>query len=200
MSNESDLLCGKCCLSISEQECIQCDSYCKQWYHKVCTELPDDRYDFLISDRRKWKCGWCLSCIELNRTVTVTNDVDGLLPSIDVVVNRFTPNNIFNSHENWLLFKDNVNQTYKDIACFKKNLFNLPSGAVGKEFIKELTFWLSQVNFAGSNMNSVALKCFMILPTLLLQKPHAKSKTREHVECMKRRLQLWKCVDPNVFL
>ena len=117
-----------------------------------------------------------------------------------LLLTRFTPNNIFNSHENWLLFiKDNVNQTYADIACFKKSLFNLPSGAVGKEFIKELTFWLSQVNFAGSNMNSVALKCFMILPTLLLQKPHAKSKTREHVECMKRRLQLWKCVDGNGF-
>ena len=39
----------------------------------------------------------------------------------------------------------------------------------------------------------------MVLPALILQKPHAKSKTREHVLSMKRRLQLWKIVDGEGF-
>ena len=32
----------------------------------------------------------------------------------------------------------------------------------------------------------------MILPSLLLQKPSAKSKTKEHSDCLLRRLELWK--------
>ena len=31
----------------------------------------------------------------------------------------------------------------------------------------------------------------MTMPTLLLQKPHAKSKTRDHITCFKRRLEIW---------
>ena len=29
------------------------------------------------------------------------------------------------------------------------------------------------------------------VPALLLQKPHARSKSREHVKCLERRLLLW---------
>ena len=39
----------------------------------------------------------------------------------------------------------------------------------------------------------------MILPALILQKPHARSKTSEHVLSMKRRLQLWKIGDGEGF-
>ena len=31
----------------------------------------------------------------------------------------------------------------------------------------------------------------MIMPALLLQKPHAKSKIQEHITCLQRRLSLW---------
>ena len=124
---------------------MQCDSHCKLWYHKECTELPDDRYYALINDRRrKWKCEWCIRCVDLNRTVDVPiNDVETLLPKFDIVVNEFTPNNLFRSNEAWQRFEENVNLAYRAIACYKKNLFNVPSGTVGKEFIKELTFWLN---------------------------------------------------------
>ena len=119
---------------------------------------------------------------------------------MEIGVNTFAPGNLFNSQDDWIEFVDNVNYAYDQIGCYRKNLFNVPSGTVGKEFVKELTFWLSQLNSAGSNLNSIALKCFMILPALILQKPHAKSKTREHVICMKRRLDLWKCVNGAGFL
>jgi hypothetical protein len=29
------------------------------------------------------------------------------------------------------------------------------------------------------------------MPALLLQKPHSKSKTCEHISCLNRRLELW---------
>ena len=40
--------------------------------------------------------------------------------------------------------------------------------------------------------NHYALKALMVLPALLLQKPSAKSKTKDHTACLTRRLEDWK--------
>ena len=68
MSSVAVMKCGKCCMPVTDQNRLQCDSFCKQWYHKVCTGLPDDRFNLFIANRRrKWKCEWCLKCIDLNK-------------------------------------------------------------------------------------------------------------------------------------
>ena len=41
-------------------------------------------------------------------------------------------------------------------------------------------------------MDGIALKAAMTLPSLMLQKPHAKSKTHDHISCLQRRLNLWR--------
>ena len=46
-------------------------------------------------------------------------------------------------------------------------------------------------------MESVALKAAMLMPLLLLQKPHITSKSKEHVQCLERRLKQWKEGDIN---
>ena len=160
--DENELYCGKCGLSIANQDCIQCTSLCNLWYHKECTGLSGDSFNAMLADRRRrWKCDWCISCINLNKTVNVPiHDADTYLPAYDIVVNPFAPNNLFRSHEAWLRFEENVNNAYTAIACYRKNLFNIPSETVGKEFIKELTFWLSQLNSASSTVNSVVLHDF----------------------------------------
>ncbi len=40
-------------------------------------------------------------------------------------------------------------------------------------------------------LECVALKAITVASILLLQKPHRKSKPREHTSCLERRLQLW---------
>ena len=46
--------------------------------------------------------------------------------------------------------------------------------------------------FADSSaLESVAMKAVMVMPALLLQKPHPRSKARDHVSHLERRLQLW---------
>ena len=46
--------------------------------------------------------------------------------------------------------------------------------------------------FADSSaLESVAMKAVMVMPALLLQKPHPRSKSRDHVSHLERRLQLW---------
>ena len=74
---------------------------------------------------------------------------------------------------------------------YRRNIFNIPSGKAGKDFIKELTFWIKQFN-TNSELNAIAIKTYMILPTLILQKSSAKSKTKEHISSIERRLIMWR--------
>ena len=67
----------------------------------------------------------------------------------------------------------------------------LPSGKQGKEFIKELSSWLNKFN-NDSAYQSIALKAYMILPSLLLQKPSKKSKAKEDSLKLSQRLILWR--------
>ena len=62
-----------------------------------------------------------------------------------------------------------------------------------------LSFWIKQFN-ADSDLNSVALKAFMVLPTLILQKPSATSKSKEHSAAIERRLALWRQGDLDLLL
>ena len=82
----------------------------------------------------------------------------------------------------------------------RRNIFKIPSRKAEKKYIKELTFWLRQFNSPKSKLNSIALKAFMSLPTLILQKPSLKSKAKEHSECTSRRLLLWKNGDLDLLM
>ena len=42
-----------------------------------------------------------------------------------------------------------------------------------------------------TRMESFALTAAAIVPHLLLQKPHMGSKTKDHVQCLDRKLQMW---------
>ena len=52
----------------------------------------------------------------------------------------------------------------------------------------------------GSALESVALKAAMVMPSLVLQKPHAKSKMKDHVTHLDRRLDIWKKGDLETLL
>ena len=84
---------------------------------------------------------------------------------------------------------NNNNNNNIEIVHYRRNIFNVPSDRAGKSFIEELTFWIKQFN-SDSDLNSVALRAFMVLPTLILQKPSATSKSKEHSEAIERRLAL----------
>ena len=45
---------------------------------------------------------------------------------------------------------------------------------------------------SGSALESVALMATTILPILLLQQPHTRSQTKDHIRCLERRLKAWK--------
>ena len=81
-----------------------------------------------------------------------------------------------------------VTSAYAEVVHWHHNLFLLPSGRAGKRFTSELAR-MFRVYAEGSTLESIALKAEMVMPALLLQKPHAMSKAREHVTCLQRRLE-----------
>ena len=88
-------------------------------------------------------------------------------------------------------FVELIDKAYNEIVKWKKNLFLVPTGNKGKELISELAYWLEQFN-KDTTFKSISIKVFMVLPSLLLQKPSANSKTKEHIEKLTARLVLWK--------
>ena len=76
------------------------------------------------------------------------------------------------------------------VVYWRPNLFKVPSGACGKQFVAELAR-LFDAFAAESDIEAIALKAAMTLPSLMLQKPHAKSKIHDHISCLQCRLILW---------
>ena len=87
-------------------------------------------------------------------------------------------------------FAHTVHCAYNEIVHWKRNVFMVPSGKIGKAFIKELTS-LFTAYAQGTALESIALEAAMTACALLLQKPHLASKSREHVAALERRLRAW---------
>ena len=68
-------------------------------------------------------------------------------------------------------------------------------GKAGSAFVSELTNLFNNYGNA-SGQECIALKAAMVMPALLLQRPHVNSKSRDHLACLERRLPLWK--DGNI--
>ena len=88
------------------------------------------------------------------------------------------------------MFIQRINIAYEQIVKWRRNIFMLPSGKARKAFISELAR-LYQSYADKSPLECIALKACSVMQSLLLQKPHAKSETKEHIACLERRLVLW---------
>ena len=77
----------------------------------------------------------------------------------------------------------------------------MPSDNARKEFIHELTRLFNSYAQASA-MESVPLDAIMVacLSTLLLQKPHHSSQTRDHANALERRLPFWRTGDIDTLL
>ena len=84
-----------------------------------------------------------------------------------------------------------ISTVYDEVVCWRRNNFPLPTGKAGTAFVSELAR-LFRAYAEGSALECVALRAITVASILLLQKPHRRSKPREHTLCLERRLQLWK--------
>ena len=87
-------------------------------------------------------------------------------------------------------FIQNVKDAYKEIVTWRKNIFFVPSGKVGRKFVSELSR-LFRAYGGSSALESISLMAAMILPALVLQKPTPKAKAKALTGYLERRLALW---------
>ena len=91
-------------------------------------------------------------------------------------------------------FSRAINSAYYEAICWRHNLFQVPWGKVGTSFVTGLAS-LFRGYGESTVLESVALHAAMVMPILLLQKPHARSKAKDHLKCLERRLAVWKAGD-----
>ena len=82
------------------------------------------------------------------------------------------------------VFEKNLNVIYDIIVYWKKNLFMLPTGRAGKDYIDEITR-LSNAWIQDSAMKHITFKAIMVMPSLILQKPSRNSKVKDHSEALR---------------
>ena len=77
------------------------------------------------------------------------------------------------------------------IVTWRRNLFIVPYGTAGGEFVDELTR-LVESFVTGGPLCNVAWRAVAVACQLLLQKPHNSKIMANHSEHLRRRLQLWR--------
>ena len=133
-----------------------------------------------------------------NRYCTKRLSVVSISPSHAVTISeRAEVTNVFSPVTAFLwgerdgtLFTDDLNVAYEKIVLWRKNLFMLPTGNAGKKYIKDVTKLLNTWA-QDSPLRSISLKAIHNMLALLLQKPSKTSKSRDHLDALERRLQLW---------
>ena len=72
---------------------------------------------------------------------------------------------------------------------WRQNVFELPRGKIGLAFVD-----VSQMVEAYNNataLEGIAMKTVMVVPALLLHRPHPPSKTKDHGRLLEDRLMKW---------
>ena len=88
-------------------------------------------------------------------------------------------------------FADAIGGAYEQVIHWRRNLFNVPYGAAGADFIDEVSALLR--GFAdGNRLRAIAWKALCVACHVLLQKPHASCSSAAFSQHLSRRLLLWK--------
>ena len=87
-------------------------------------------------------------------------------------------------------YQKDLEEAYEQTVYRRKNVFMVANGAPGKKFLNEITKLFDQWT-NDTTLKSIALKTIHFLPALLLQKPSRKSKARDRLIALERRLKLW---------
>ena len=179
VENSCTETCKLCSLPVTEDQMgLYCEDRCSSWYHAQCIGMKKKRYKELSSQSRSWSCNAC-------RLSNIDN------PSDEPSYHETYHSVVWGDMRGPEMITEAVTKAYTTISTWVPNLFLLPSGKEGKAFIEELTIMLQHF-IDKSTCQAFSLTSFLIMVPLLLQKPSKKSKTSEHKEHLKRRLDMWR--------
>ena len=92
-----------------------------------------------------------------------------------------------------------ITDSYIQITTWSKNVFLVPYGEVGRDFIDQVTLHINDWN-SGSDNQHISLKAAFVLLAVGLQKPSPKSKAKDHQDVLSKRLILWRQGEINKLL
>ena len=122
----------------------------------------------------------------------LSDEVPGSLPECNTL---HTPSSFvwgqYDEGRSIIVNVSTIENAYDEISKWRKNTFLVPFGKTEKEFIDTLKELINKWN-NGSEMEFIALKVAIVLLALCLQKPGPKSKSKDHQDCLAKRLVLWK--------
>ena len=189
-------------------KCISCDS-CSAWYHIECAGVSESQYNFYKTKGNSdtWVCQKCChvsgSGLSSSQAIDALRSTsrDSILGSNEEtkedVAEEATedttplPDVVWGNMTSRCEIELKIRQVYNVIVTWKKNIFQLPRGRLGKDFITELTRLINLFNF-DTPWRSLALSKVHIFMPLMLQRPSAKSKARDNAKYLQKRLLLWK--------
>ena len=88
-------------------------------------------------------------------------------------------------------FADAIGGAYEQVIHWRRNLFNVPYGAAGADFIDEVSALLR--GFAdGNRLCAIAWKALCVACHVLLQQPHASCSLAAFSQHLSHRLLLWR--------
>ena len=87
--------------------------------------------------------------------------------------------------------RKSLDSAYQKIVKWKENYMQIPRGKAGKTLIAEVTRLIRLFN-SSKRWEPVAIHMLQVLLPLILQKPSPKSKTKEHVKYLNKRMEWWK--------
>ncbi len=84
-----------------------------------------------------------------------------------------------------------IENVYEELVNWQKNTFSPTSGHAGVDYVREHARLL-RAYADRTPLERIALRAVMVMPSLLLQRPHAKAGSKECSVHLQRRLSLWK--------
>ena len=111
-SNEKDN-CPMCRIDLIDGvDGISCDM-CKCWYHRECLFMSADEYNTLSLQSISW---YCVNCLSIRSNKIKWGNLDGETA-----------------------IRTAVSSIYNEVITWRKNLFMVPRGKAGTDFIKEIS-------------------------------------------------------------
>ena len=179
ISNPAVKGCSKCRNVFTQRQRSICCDNCYLWFHISCVSVSRSTWERIVKTKEEWCCSPCKS---RTRQYIQLKEESG-----DEEVLSGATWGILKGRE----LKNAVDGAYNEVVKWQKNIFKLPSGKAGKEFLNILTELFNSFN-VSSPLEPIAMKVIMIVGPILLQKPSQNSKTKDHVLFLEKRIKLWR--------
>ena len=160
--------CGMCAEDSENDWAICCEGECGLWYHIECIGMDHETFQncYVNANDATW---FCFKCRKIKPNIPSPHSIP-VAQRANMMWGKYPLGE----------FEKNIQICYKQIVKWRKNLFLLPSGRVGKDFLQEVKKLID--SFTNKTpYYTIALNAVMVMIPMLLQKPAKNSKTSDHI-------------------